>query len=72
VIVRHDGCHEGSGQEEERISLPRSPGNPKWRLPLISHHALASVAAGDIGEFALEGGSSRPAVKPFLFHGGSD
>jgi hypothetical protein len=45
----------------------------KWPfLPSIPQDALAGIAAGDIGEFALEGGSGRPAVKPFLFHGGSD
>src|SRR5260370_41693019 len=38
--------------------------------PRISHHALAGVAAGDIGELALEGGGRGPAVQPSLLGGG--
>ena len=36
--------------------------------PRVSHHALAGVAARDIGELAFEGGGGRPAAEPFLFY----
>src|ERR1700716_585934 len=39
-------------------------------LPGIPHHALARVAASDVGEFTFEGGCRRPAVQPFQFGGG--
>src|SRR3954453_22538925 len=35
--------------------------------PGIAHHALAGIAAGHVGELALEGGRRRPAVQPFHF-----
>ena len=38
--------------------------------PRIPHHTLTGVARGDVGELALEGGGSGPAVQPFLLGGG--
>jgi hypothetical protein len=40
--------------------------------PSITRHALAGVAAGDVGELTLEGGGGGPAVQPFLLGGGGD
>src|SRR5882762_1072954 len=45
-------------------TMPWSDGQV-WPSPCIAHDALAGVAAGDLGELALEGGSGRPAVQPF-------
>lgn len=44
-----------------------------WRksLPCVAHHALASVAAGDVREFAFERRRRRPAVDPLHFSGTS-
>jgi hypothetical protein len=39
--------------------------------PRIPRDALAGVAAGDVGEFALESGGKRETVQPFQFSGGS-
>src|ERR1700716_4007223 len=36
-------------------------------LPDVTHHALAGIGLRDIGELALEGGGSGPAVQPFEF-----
>src|SRR5450631_1028850 len=47
---------------------PSAPKTGSRSLPLIPHHALAGVAAGDIRELAFEGGRRRPAVEPFLFY----
>src|SRR5713226_9642092 len=39
--------------------------------PRVARDALAGVAAGDVGELALESGSEREAVEPFHLGGGS-
>src|ERR1700730_1584943 len=39
----------------------------KSKLPGVAHHALAGVAAGDVGELALEGGGERKAADEFHF-----
>src|SRR3984893_16014402 len=45
----------------------------KSKLPGVARHALAGVAAGDVGELALEGGGERKAADEFHFRrGGSE
>src|ERR1700739_1950956 len=37
--------------------------------PRIAHDSFASVASGDLGEFALKGCRRRPAIQPFHLDG---
>src|SRR5258708_30511071 len=39
----------------------------KSRSPGVAHDALAGIAAGDVGELALEGGGKRNATDEFHF-----
>ena len=51
-----------------RTSASR-PKSKSCRSPVVANHALAGIAAGDVGEFAFEGGGGGPAVAPFQLGG---